>query len=121
MGLGSFLHIIVSALTFAIEDGCVLIATSGSTLSRYNGSDSSPFKTLTNCKEEDAKDIKYLDFGGVSDFDENGMRARYMFDMQQFVILDSKSASHYGKRRIVISYAYDGEFCEYNQKQNEIG
>ena len=60
-----------------------MIATSGSTLSRYNGSDSSPFKTLTNCKEEDAKDIKYLDFG-VSDFDENGMRARYMRYAPQF-------------------------------------
>ena len=83
VGLGSILHIIVGALTFAIEDGCVLIATSGSTLSRYSGSDSSPFKTLTNCKEEDAKDIKYLDFG-VSDFDENGMRARYMRYAPQF-------------------------------------
>jgi hypothetical protein len=72
---------IVAALTFAIEDGCVLIASSGSPLSQlFEGTS---LKNLTNCKEEDAKDIKYIDMG-ASDMDENGMRARYMRYVPQF-------------------------------------
>jgi len=80
-GLGSFVQFIVAALTFAIEDGCVLIASSGSSFSQlFEGTS---LKNLTNCKEEDAKDIKYIDMG-ASDMDENGMRARYMRYVPQF-------------------------------------
>ena len=87
-GLGSRLQFIVAALTFAIEDGCVLIASQDSSLQLFGGSS---FKELTNCKDEDAKDIKYID-SGASDMDENGLKARYMRYVPQFDDLGFKDS-----------------------------
>ena len=87
-GLGSRLQFIVAALTFAIEDGCVLIASRGSSLQLFGGSS---LKELTNCKDEDAKDIKYIDLG-ASDMDENGLKARYMRYVPQFDDLGFKDS-----------------------------
>ena len=87
-GLGSRLQFIVAALTFAIEDGCVLIASRGSSLQLFGGSS---LKELTNCKDEDAKDIKYID-SGASDMDENGLLARYMRYVPQFDDLGFKDS-----------------------------
>ena len=83
-GIGSRLQFIVAALTFAIEDGCVLIASPDSSLQMFGGSS---LKELTNCKYEDAKDIKYIE-KGASDMDENGLKARYMRYVPQFDDLD---------------------------------
>jgi hypothetical protein len=87
-GLGSRLQFIVAALTFAIEDGCVLIASPDSSLQLFGGSS---LKELTNCKDEDAKDIKYID-SGASDMDENGLLARYMRYVPQFDDLGLKGS-----------------------------
>jgi len=87
-GLGSRLQFIVAALTFAIEDGCVLIASPDSSLQLFGGSS---LKELTNCKDEDAKDIKYIDLG-ASDMDENGLKARYMRYVPQFDDLGFKDS-----------------------------
>ena len=87
-GLGSRLQFIVAALTFAIEDGCVLIASPDSSLQLFGGSS---LKELTNCKDEDAKDIKYID-SGASDMDENGLKARYMRYVPQFDDLGFKDS-----------------------------
>ena len=87
-GLGSRLQFIVAALTFAIEDGCVLIASPDSSLQLFGGSS---LKELTNCKDEDAKDIKYID-SGASDMDENGLLARYMRYVPQFDDLGFKDS-----------------------------
>ena len=87
-GLGSRLQFVVAALTFAIEDGCVLIASRGSSLQLFGGSS---LKELTNCKDEDAKDIKYID-SGASDMDENGLKARYMRYVPQFDDLGFKDS-----------------------------
>ena len=87
-GLGSRLQFIVAALTFAIEDGCVLIASQDSSLQLFGGSS---LKELTNCKDEDAKDIKYIDLG-ASDMDENGLKARYMRYVPQFDDLGFKDS-----------------------------
>ena len=87
-GLGSRLQFIVAALTFAIEDGCVLIASQDSSLHLFGGSS---LKELTNCKDEDAKDIKYID-SGASDMDENGLKARYMRYVPQFDDLGFKDS-----------------------------
>ena len=87
-GLGSRLQFIVAALTFAIEDGCVLIASPDSSLQLFGGSS---LKELTNCKDEDAKDIKYID-SGASDMDENGLLARYMRYVPQFDDLEFKDS-----------------------------
>ena len=83
IGLGGRLQFIVAALTFAIEDGCVLIASPDSSLQLFGGSS---LKELTNCKDEDAKDIKYID-SGASDMDENGLLARYMRYVPHLTIL----------------------------------
>ena len=88
IGLGGRLQFIVAALTFAIEDGCVLIASRGSSLQLFGGSS---LKELTNCKDEDAKDIKYID-SGASDMDENGLKARYMRYVPQFDDLEFKDS-----------------------------
>ena len=88
VGLGSRLQFIVAALTFAIEDGCVLIASPDSSLQLFGGSS---LKELTNCKDEDAKDIKYID-SGASDMDENGLLARYMRYVPQFDDLGFKGS-----------------------------
>ena len=88
IGLGGRLQFIVAALTFAIEDGCVLIASRGSSLQLFGGSS---LKELTNCKDEDAKDIKYIDLG-ASDMDENGLKARYMRYVPQFDDLGFKDS-----------------------------
>ena len=88
IGLGGRLQFIVAALTFAIEDGCVLIASRGSSLQLFGGSS---LKELTNCKDEDAKDIKYID-SGASDMDENGLKARYMRYVPQFDDLGFKDS-----------------------------
>ena len=87
-GLGSRLQFVVAALTFAIEDGCVLIASPDSSLQLFGGSS---LKELTNCKDEDAKDIKYIDLG-ASDMDENGLKARYMRYVPQFDDLGFKDS-----------------------------
>ena len=87
-GLGSRLQFVVAALTFAIEDGCVLIASPDSSLQLFGGSS---LKELTNCKDEDAKDIKYIDLG-ASDMDENGLKARYMRYVPQFDDLEFKDS-----------------------------
>jgi len=87
-GLGSRLQFIVAALIFAIEDGCVLIASPDSSLQLFGGSS---LKELTNCKDEDAKDIKYIDLG-ASDMDENGLKARYMRYVPQFDDLGFKDS-----------------------------
>ena len=87
-GLGSRLQFIVAALTFAIEDGCVLIASPDSSIQLFGGSS---LKELTNCKDEDAKDIKYIDLG-ASDMDENGLKARYMRYVPQFDDLGFKDS-----------------------------
>ena len=87
-GLGSRLQFIVAALTFAIEEGCVLIASPDSSLQLFGGSS---LKELTNCKDEDAKDIKYID-SGASDMDENGLLARYMRYVPQFDDLGLKGS-----------------------------
>ena len=88
IGLGGRLQFIVAALTFAIEDGCVLIASPDSPLQLFGGSS---LKELTNCKDEDAKDIKYID-SGASDMDENGLKARYMRYVPQFDDLGFKDS-----------------------------
>jgi len=88
IGLGSRLQFIVAALTFAIEDGCVLIASPDSSIQLFGGSS---LKELTNCKDEDAKDIKYID-SGASDMDENGLKARYMRYVPQFDDLGFKDS-----------------------------
>ena len=88
IGLGGRLQFIVAALTFAIEDGCVLIASPDSSLQLFGGSS---LKELTNCKDEDAKDIKYID-SGASDMDENGLLARYMRYVPQFDDLGLKGS-----------------------------
>ena len=88
IGLGGRLQFIVAALTFAIEDGCVLIASPDSSLQLFGGSS---LKELTNCKDEDAKDIKYID-SGASDMDENGLLARYMRYVPQFDDLGFKDS-----------------------------
>ena len=88
IGLGGRLQFIVAALTFAIEDGCVLIASPDSSLQLFGGSS---LKELTNCKDEDAKDIKYID-SGASDMDENGLLARYMRYVPQFDDLEFKDS-----------------------------
>jgi len=88
IGLGGRLQFIVAALTFAIEDGCVLIASPDSSLQLFGGSS---LKELTNCKDEDAKDIKYIDLG-ASDMDENGLKARYMRYVPQFDDLGFKDS-----------------------------
>ena len=88
IGLGGRLQFIVAALTFAIEDGCVLIASQDSSLQLFGGSS---LKELTNCKDEDAKDIKYID-SGASDMDENGLLARYMRYVPQFDDLEFKDS-----------------------------
>ena len=88
IGLGGRLQFIVAALTFAIEDGCVLIASPDSSLQLFGGSS---LKELTNCKDEDAKDIKYID-SGASDMDENGLKARYMRYVPQFDDLGFKDS-----------------------------
>ena len=75
-------------MTFAIEDGCVLIASPDSSLQLFGGSS---LKELTNCKDEDAKDIKYID-SGASDMDENGLKARYMRYVPQFDDLGFKDS-----------------------------
>ena len=87
-GLGSRLQFVVAALTFAIEDGCVLIASPDSSIQLFGGSS---LKELTNCKDEDAKDIKYIDLG-ASDMDENGLKARYMRYVPQFDDLGFKDS-----------------------------
>ena len=88
IGLGGRLQFIVAALTFAIEDGCVLIASPDSSLQLFGGSS---LKELTNCKDEDAKDNKYIDLG-ASDMDENGLKARYMRYVPQFDDLGFKDS-----------------------------